>query len=62
MIRSQILNIEEKKMFDPQKIQQLKIQQQQEAEKMNKFKGWVDKKKNKIAEIGNKIVEEQGKI
>jgi len=29
---------------------------------MNKFKGWVDKKKNKIAELGNKIVVEQEKI
>ena len=49
-------------MFNPQKILQLKNQQQQEAEKMNKFKGWVDKKKNVIADLGNKIVEEQGKI
>jgi len=29
---------------------------------MNKFKSWVDKKKNVIADLGNKIVEEQGKI
>ena len=56
------MNIQEKRMFDPQKIQQLKNQQQQEAKKMNKFKGWVEKKKNVIADIGNKIVEEQGKI
>ena len=56
------MNIQEKRMFDPQKIQQLKNQQQQEAKKMNKFKGWVEKKKNVFADICNKIVEEQGKI
>jgi len=29
---------------------------------MNKYKGWVEQKKNKIADLGNKLVIEQGKI
>jgi len=29
---------------------------------MNKFKNWVVNKKNNIAELGNKIVEEQSKV
>ena len=49
-------------MFNPKKILQLKTQQHLEAKKMNKYKGWVEQKKNKIADLGNKLVIEQGKI
>ena len=52
----------EKTMFNTKKVQQIKTQQQQEAKKMHKYRGWVEQKKNKIAELGNKLVIEQNKI
>ncbi len=45
----------------PKKIKELKDQQQEESRKMNKFKDLVQKKKNNIAEIGLKILEEEEK-
>lgn len=47
--------------MDPKKVQELKLQQEEESRKMNKFKDLVQKKKNKIAEIGSKIFEEESK-
>ena len=48
-------------MSDPKKIQELKKQQEVEARKMQKFKVFVEKKKNLIAEISSKILEEESK-
>ena len=48
-------------MSDPKKIKELQDQQQEESRKMNKFKNLVQKKKNNIAEIGLKILEEENK-
>jgi len=48
-------------MSDPKKIQELKKQQEEEARKMQKFKVFVEKKKNLIAEISSKILEEESK-
>ena len=47
--------------MDPKKILELKLQQEEESRKMNKFKDLVQKKKNKIAEIHSKIFEEEQK-
>ncbi len=47
--------------MDPKKVQELKLQQEEESRKMNKFKDLVQKKKNKIAEISSKIFEEESK-
>lgn len=49
-------------MFNPKKIQQIKTQQYMEAKKMHKYRSWVEQKKNKIADLGNKLVIEQNKI
>jgi hypothetical protein len=43
-------------------IQQIKTQQHLEAKKMHKSRGWVEQKKNKIADLGNKLLIEQNKI
>jgi len=48
-------------MSDPKKIQELKKQQEEEARKMQKFKVFVEKKKNLIAELSSKILEEESK-
>ena len=48
-------------MSDPKVIQELKKQQEEEARKMQKFKVFVEKKKNLIAEISSKILEEEQK-
>jgi hypothetical protein len=48
-------------MSDPKVIQELKKQQEEEARKMQKFKVFVEKKKNLIAEISSKILEEESK-
>ena len=48
-------------MSDPRVILELKKQQEDEARKMQKFKVYVEKKKNMIAEIGSKILEEEQK-
>ena len=42
-------------------IKVLKDQQEEESRKMNKFKDLVSKKKNNIAELGAKILEEEQK-
>ena len=47
--------------MDPKKVQELKLQQEEESRKMNKFKDLVQKKKNKIAEIRSKIFEDESK-
>ena len=57
----QILN-GEKTQINPKKILQIQNQQQQESRLMNKYKRLVVEKKNKIADLGNKLVIEQGKI
>jgi hypothetical protein len=43
------------------KILELKRQQDEEARKMNKFRIFVEKKKNLIAELSSKILEEEDK-
>ena len=48
-------------MSDPKKIQELKKQQEVEARKMQKFKVFVEKKKNLIAKLSSKILEEESK-
>lgn len=48
-------------MSDPKVIKVLKDQQEEESRKMNKFKDLVQKKKNNIAELGTKILEEEQK-
>lgn len=48
-------------MTDPKKILELKRQQDEEARKMNKFKIFVEKKKNLIAELSSRILEEEDK-
>jgi hypothetical protein len=40
---------------------ELKRQQDEEARKMNKFRIFVEKKKNLIAELSSKILEEEDK-
>lgn len=40
---------------------ELKNQQEVEVKKMYKYKKWVEQKKNTIAEISSKIVEEENK-
>ena len=47
--------------MDPKKVQELKLQQEEESRKMNKFKDLVQKKKNEIAKLGTKILEEENK-
>ena len=47
--------------MDPKKVQELKLQQEEESRKMNKFKDLVQKKKNEIAKLGTKILEEESK-
>ena len=47
--------------MDPKKVQELKLQLEEESRKMNKFKDLVQKKKNKIAEISSIIFEEESK-
>ena len=47
--------------MNPKKVQELKLQQEDESRKINKFKDLVQKKKNKIAEISSKIFEEESK-
>ena len=47
--------------MDPKKVQELKLQQEEESRKMNKFKDLVQKKKNEIAKLGTKILEEEQK-
>ena len=42
-------------------IKELKDQQSEESRKMNKFKDLVSKKKNEIAKLGTKILEEETK-
>ena len=42
-------------------IKVLKDQQSEESRKMNKFKDLVQKKKNIIADLGLKILEEENK-
>ena len=46
---------------DPKKILELKKEQESEAQKLQKFKKWVNNKKSNIAHIGSKIMEEEDK-
>ena len=48
-------------MSDPKVIKELKDQQSEESRKMYKFKDLVQKKKNEIAKLGTKILEEEQK-
>jgi len=48
-------------MSDPKVIKVLKDLQSEESRKMFKFKDLVQKKKNEIAKLGTKILEEEQK-